>query len=219
MRLIGITLGLIILTACVEDVGKDRVKATVEDVPEAKADAGSDEKAEAEKPTAAGDALKVDPSKSMIQALGAKVTATHPIDFKDFEGEIKIADGKVSGISFTVTMATLESDHPKLTEHLKTDDFFDVEKHGTSTFTSVEVREGTDSAGFTHTVVGDLTVRGKTKRITFPAKVDMADAQVKAETEFVLNRDDFGITYPGRADDLIQDNVRMTIKFVAPRQA
>ena len=36
-----------------------------------------------------------------------------------------------------------------------------------------------------------------------------------ATTEFVLNRQDFGITYPGRPDDLIQDNVRMNITLVA----
>ena len=45
----------------------------------------------------------------------------------------------------------------------------------------------------------------------------MAADKVSAKTEFVINRQDFGVTYPGRADDLVQDNVAMQIEFVAPR--
>ena len=52
---------------------------------------------------------------------------------------------------------------------------------------------------------------------TFPAKLEVAPDSVKASTEFVINRQDFAITYPGRPDDLVQDNVVLTLSFVAPR--
>lgn len=202
------------LVACIDDVGKDKVAATIEDAPEPSADAPSADKAG---PT--GTALAVDLDQSSLRAIGAKITAEHPIDFKDYTGQIRVDGTSVSGIDFEVTMATLESDHPKLTAHLKNEDFFAVDKFPKATFRSTAVKDGTESEGFTHTVTGDLTVRGTTKRVTFPAKVEVSESSVKASTTFVLNRKDFGIVYPGRPDDLVQDNVRMEIAFTAPRSS
>lgn len=213
IALLSVPFVLATLVACVEDVGKDKVAATVEEVPtEAKAETP---KAEVAKP--AGKALMVDGARSSIRALGAKVTATHPIDFKDFTGTVTVDGETVTAVEFAVTMATLESDHPKLTKHLRDEDFFAVERFPKATFASTGIKAGAEGDGFTHTVSGDLTLRGQTKRITFPAKLEVGSAEVSASTEFVLNRKDFGIEYPGRPDDLIQDNVRMTIAFVAPR--
>jgi polyisoprenoid-binding protein YceI len=212
MRLLIVPVVLATMLACVEDVGKDKVKATVEDVPAAAAK-------KAPEPPAGKSvtSYKVDASKSAIRALGAKITATHPVDFKAFQGKVGLTDDKVSAVSFEVTMKDLESDHPKLTSHLLNADFFDVEKHPTSQFVSREIKQGAAEEGFTHTVTGEMTIMGTTKLITFPAKIEVGAAEVKANTEFVINRQDFGISYPGRPDDLIQDNVRMTISLVAPR--
>ena len=105
-----------------------------------------------------------------------------------------------------------------LTAHLKNEDFFEVEKFPKATFKSASITEGSDAEGdWTHTVAGDFTIRGVTKRLTFPAKISVTDGEVTANTEFVMNRKDFGITYPGMPDNLIKDNVKMTISFVAPR--
>ena len=49
------------------------------------------------------------------------------------------------------------------------------------------------------------------------AKIEVAADKVSANTEFVINRQDFGVVYPGKADDLVQDNVALKISFVAPR--
>ena len=211
MKRICVMAMVVLLAACVEDVGKDKVKAKVEDVPAAKVEAPA--------PAPAGDAqaLKIDASKSSIRALGAKVTATHPVDFKDFTGTVELKGADVAGLTFEVTMATLESDHPKLTEHLKAEDFLHVSEHPNATFKAASVTAGSEAEGMTHTVAGDLTIRGKTKRLTFPAKIEVGDAEEKASTEFTINRQDFDVSYPGRADDLVQDNVVMTISFVAPK--
>jgi polyisoprenoid-binding protein YceI len=187
-----LTLALL-LTGCVEDVAKDKVEAVVEDVE------------------------PVVTSASSIQALGAKVTATHPIDFHDWDAQVSVVDGKLAGLSYTVQMASLEADHPKLTAHLKDADFFDVPNHPTSTFVSTEIREGSDAEGMTHTVTGTMTIRGTSKTVTFPAKVQSKGDKLRAEAEFALNRQDFGITYPGKKDDLIQDKVVMTVKVVAQK--
>jgi polyisoprenoid-binding protein YceI len=211
MRLMLPFLVALSFTACVQDVGKGRVQAEVQDVPAA-------DSASAPVKSASAVTLKVDPSSSSVRALGAKITATHPIDFQKFDGQVEVDDNALTGVSFEVEMSTLESDHPKLTEHLKTEDFFHVEKFPKATFTSVSIEQGAKAEGdWTHTVTGDFTIRGTTKRISFPAKVQVDEAQVTASTEFVINRKDFEVVYPGRPDDLVQDNVRMNIALTASR--
>lgn len=213
MRLLLIPALLATSLACVEDVGKDKVKAKVVDVPAAQA-----KKQAPVVENKAVDAYKVDASKSMIQALGAKITATHPIDFKNFTGKLGVSEGSLSGVSFEVPMKDLVADHPKLTAHLLNEDFFDIAKFPTSNFVSREIKPiNDDKAPYTHEITGDLTIMGKTKRITFPATVKVDGGTVQANSEFVLNRQDFGVAYPGRPDDLIQDNVKMTIKLVATK--
>lgn len=215
MRLATVSVLLLSLLACVDDVGEGQVKAEVAEVPENSDLAKARERATKAAETAVDTTYKVDTATTRIEALGAKVTATHPIVFPDFSGKVGLTDGKVTAVSFEVTMATLEADHPKLTTHLKDADFFDVPNHPTSTFRATEITEGSDAEGYTHTVTGDFTIRGNTKRITFPATVEVTDGQVVADTVFVIDRQDFGITYPGRKDDLIQDNVKMTLHIVA----
>ncbi|MEZ4316025.1 MAG: YceI family protein [Myxococcota bacterium] len=190
----------LLLTGCIEDVAKDKVEATV-----------TEAKTEAPKP-AAGTAWKVDPGASTLKALGAKITAEHPIVFHKWEGSATVDGGKLTGIEFVVDMDSLEADHPKLTEHLKNQDFFDVPGHPTSKFTSTGIAAGDDG---TATVTGNLTIRGTTKEVSFPAKIEVTADQVHASTEFAIDRKDFNVVYPGKPDDLVQDKVVLTIDFVA----
>nr|MBA2320231.1 YceI family protein [Deltaproteobacteria bacterium] len=154
---------------------------------------------------------------SKIGALGAKVTARHPIDVPDFSGSVTLDGAQPTGVKFDAQLATLVSDNDRLTEHLKKEDFFYVEKFPNASFASSAITSGAE--GGTHTVAGDLTIRGQTKRVTFPATFTVTDPEVTAKAEFVINRQDFGITYPGKADDLVQDNVVLTVSFVATRAA
>ena len=73
----------------------------------------------------------------------------------------------------------------------------------------------TKPAGSTHSITGNLTLHGVTKSIAFPAKVAIAEnGGVTFDTEFAINRKDFGIVYPGKTDDLIRDEVvlRLNVK-------
>jgi polyisoprenoid-binding protein YceI len=96
---------------------------------------------------------------------------------------------------------------PKLLEHLKGADFFDVAKFGTSTFKSTAIKP--QGAGYE--VTGNLTLHGVTKQVAFPATVAIVGQEVKGDAEFTINRKDFGINYAGKADDLIREGVVLKI--------
>jgi polyisoprenoid-binding protein YceI len=164
----------------------------------------------------AGKVLAIDPSNSKVEFVGAKVTRSHKGGFTDFAGQLVLAEPiESSQVDITIQTASLYADEEKLTKHLKSPDFFDVDKFPTATFRST----GIEKTGEGHTITGDLTLRGVTKRISFPAAVTVAEDGVKADAEFSINRQDFRITYPGMPDDLIRDLVVIRLTLDVPRQS
>jgi polyisoprenoid-binding protein YceI len=177
--------------------------------------------AQAEKklPTAA-EIIRVSPAIAKIGFVGAKVTGQHVGSFSEVTGNISLVDGKpeTSRVELEVQTASVDVDGgPKLIAHLKSPDFFDVAKHPTARFVSTEIKPGSDVAGATHTVTGNLELRGTTRSVTFPATIAVAADKVTVKAEFGINRKDFGIVYPGASDDLIKDNVLLQIEIAAPR--
>lgn len=179
--------------------------------------------AAAEQAPAVAETLPVAKDSSKIGFVGAKVTAEHVGVFQDFDGKISLVGGKLEGgrVEFEVKPESVIIDGglPKLEGHLKSPDFFDVAKYPTARFVSTEIKPGSNVPGMTHTVTGNLELRGTTKSVTFPARVEVAPGAVKATTEFGINRKDFGIQYPGMPDDLIKENVLLKIDLTAPRKS
>jgi len=158
----------------------------------------------------------VNPSNSKVEFVGAKVTASHPGGFTDFSGKVELGDPiEKSQIEVTIQTASLYADKSKLSKHLKSADFFDVAQFPTATFRSTEIKK--DGEG--HTITGDLTLHGVTKRISFPATVAVTGATLSANAEFSINRQDFGINYPGMRDDLIRDLVVIKLSLNLPRES
>jgi len=198
---------LVITTALVgcKNPGADVAPASVEAAPESEA------KAAPGKPLAS---LSIDPSNSKVEFVGAKVTASHPGGFTDFSGKLDLGDPlEQSRIEITIQTASLYADKDKLTKHLKSPDFFDVAQFPTALFRSTEIKK----EGEGHLISGDLTLHGVTKRISFPASVAVTEAQVSANSEFSIDRKDFGIVYPGMPDDLIRDLVVIKLSLALPR--
>ena len=121
-------------------------------------------------------------------------------------------------MTITIDMNSVTADDPKLTEHLKTADFFDVAKYPQATFESTEIKAGGDK-GATHTVTGNLQMHGVTKSITFPATIVVSPGVVTLDSTFSINRKDFGISYAGAADNLIRDEVVLTLKVRAVKSS
>lgn len=196
------------LTACIEDVGTGKVAAEVAPPP------APTEAPAKPAPAPAGETVAVDTSRSRIHVLGAKITQKHEIVFDAWRGELQRDGDALSGIDITVDMKSLRADADRLTGHLMNEDFFEVETFPTATFRSASIEARPGENGATHQVTGDLTMHGVTKRVGFPARIS-TEGGLEAHTEFVIDRKDFGITYPGKPDDLIQDNVVLTIDLVA----
>jgi polyisoprenoid-binding protein YceI len=151
-------------------------------------------------------------AESRIDFVGSKVTGKHDGGFKKFAGAIGVADGKIAGSpEIKIDMKSTWSDNDRLTGHLKSPDFFDVEKFPSSTFTVT----GVEPSGEKQTVTGNLTLHGVTKSISFPADIRVSDSEVAVKAEFAINRKDFGIVYPGKPDDLIRDNVVLKLDIKA----
>jgi polyisoprenoid-binding protein YceI len=87
-------------------------------------------------------------------------------NFQEFEGTITF-DGenfREASTDWTVQTASISTDDEKRDNHLRSDDFFNAEKYPSLTFVSTEVIPG---EGNQFKIVGDLTIRGITKQVTF----------------------------------------------------
>jgi polyisoprenoid-binding protein YceI len=155
---------------------------------------------------------------SKVEWTGAKVSAKHDGSFKTFTGTIEAAESSpdkgVVAVDIDTKSITVEPE--KLNGHLKSPDFFDVEKFPKATFQSTAIKAGGEK-GATHTVTGNFTLHGVTKAITFPATIKVSADKADVDAEFVINRKDFALTYPGKADDLIKDDVLIKLAVHAKK--
>jgi polyisoprenoid-binding protein YceI len=199
---------LLVLSACDDDPGKGKAKAGVA--------APQDTSAAAAAPADATFAFSNADSK--VNYVGAKVSKKHDGSFETFKGTVKGVgnDPTKSTVTVEIDTASVTSDDEKLTTHLKSPDFFDVEKFPKARFTSTAIKAGGDK-GASHTVTGNLELHGVTKSITFPATIKMSNDSVDVDAEFSINRKDFGIVYAGMADDLIKDEVLIKLEIRAKK--
>ena len=174
--------------------------------------------ARAAPPSAAAKTLALDTSTSKLEFVGAKVTGDHRGTFQQYSGNLVLnPDGSVSTLAVEVQMASLAIEPEKLLGHLKSADFFEVERFPTARFSLNKVTAQPGENGATHVVGGELELHGVRKQIEFPATVTFADGEVSANALFNINRKDFGIVYPGKPDDLIRDEVLLDLKLRFPR--
>ncbi|MBT8454017.1 MAG: YceI family protein [Deltaproteobacteria bacterium] len=211
MRTTSLLLTGLLIVGC-KNPGAEVAPAKVEAAPGTKAEAAPS----GEPDDGRAGSLAINPSNSKIEFVGAKVTASHDGGFTDFSGRVELGEPvEASVIELTIQTNSLFADKEKLTKHLKSPDFFDVTKFPTATFRSTEIKK--DGEG--HTISGDLTLHGVTKRISFPATVTVTESEVNANAEFSINRQDFGIAYAGMKDDLIRDLVVIKLSLELPRKS
>jgi polyisoprenoid-binding protein YceI len=100
------------------------------------------------------------------------------------------ADGDASGV-ITVAAGSIDTKNNKRDKHLRSADFFDVASHPDITFAA----DGITPANEGVRITGSLTVRDRTRPVSFDAKVSAADGEVRLDGEIQVNRADFGLTW------------------------
>jgi polyisoprenoid-binding protein YceI len=100
------------------------------------------------------------------------------------------AAGDATG-TITVAAKSVDTKNKKRDEHLRSADFFDVAKTPDITFAAERVTPSAEGV----TVAGALTVRDRTRPVSFAARVSGDEAQVVLDGETEVNRADFGLTW------------------------
>lgn len=182
----------------------------------------------------AGETVALD-SGSVIAWRGFKtyVQSEHFGTVNVQEGTFEVADGKLVGGTITIDMTSItntdledEGKRGYLEGHLKSQDFFFVDSFPTAVFEIVEVLDPSEATKYS-TVTGNLTIRGTTNSITFPADVVVGEEGVKfMAPTFSIDRTLWGAKFHDRddatiaeslKDDLIDHSIELTIKVKATK--
>jgi polyisoprenoid-binding protein YceI len=152
-----------------------------------------------------------------IKHLMSKVTGS----FADFDGTITTDFGNLaaSSVSFSIQAASIDTKNPDRDKHLRSADFFDVEKHPAISFTSSKITK-TGEGSFD--VKGTLTMHGVSKEITLPVTFlgagqdPWGNTKAGFEIDTTLSRTDFGIVWNKALETggfLLGDEVEITINL------
>lgn len=167
---------------------------------------------------------QVDKEKSTLTWEAKKLTGGHKGTIELHSGSLLFDGKKLSGGNFSIDMATIKDadKSARLEGHLKADDFFGVDKFATSTFV---IKKVTAAAADQLSITGDLTIKGVTNSITFPAAITWnADGTVTATADKItIDRTKYGIKFrskgmfPDIGDKMIYDDFDLSIKLVAKK--
>ena len=138
------------------------------------------------------------------------------------KGEFLIENGELMGGIVEVDMNTIEDKKHgrdnKLVNHLKDPDFFEVEKFPFSTIAITRVASINDE---NKKVTGNLTIKGITHPVTFPAQVEIKEGIVKANGKLVIDRTLWDVRYKSGkfydnlANQTMSDSIEFHMKIVA----
>lgn len=166
----------------------------------------------------------IDVHQSHVKWVGKKVTGQHNGTIALKSGEVDLAGDSLKGGKFEVDMTSIVCEdlkdaetNAKLIGHLKTDDFFGVDKNPTSTLVIKSVKPAAKpTKDATHEITGDLTIKGTTHPVTFPAVVEVKGGKLHATGKIDIDRTKYNIRYgsgkffQNLGDKTIYDNFELT---------
>lgn len=138
-------------------------------------------------------------AESNIVWNGYKVTGSHTGNIQLKSGELEFDGDQLTGGNFVIDMTSMTNNDlegewkEKLMGHLKSDDFFSVDKFPTASFNITQVVSRGKPGEYK--IVGDLTIKGITKEIKFQANVEDMGDKAKAVAEVVVDRSEFNVRY------------------------
>ena len=173
--------------------------------------------------------VKVDTAASKVEWVGKKLTGQHNGTIHIKDGEVTIENGKPIGGKFEIDMMSIAVsdltdpvDNKKLTGHLESSDFFSSNLFPTATFTikSFAPIANAKAGEPNYTVNGDLSVKGITHSLSFPATVTIADGKASAKAAIVVDRTKYNIRYGSNrffdnlGNKVIYDNFDVAVTIV-----
>jgi polyisoprenoid-binding protein YceI len=172
-------------------------------------------------------AYKVVSEKSEVKWTAKKVTGEHSGFVKIKEGSLEVQGKQIKGGKFDIDLTTMNVDdlkdpeyNGKLLGHLKSDDFFSVAKFPNA---ALELKSAKNLGEDKYELSGNLTIKGITKPITFPATVKVTDKNIVAVAQITVDRTLYDIKYgsasffEGLGDKAIDNNFTLDVKLSAQK--
>lgn len=168
--------------------------------------------------------VAIDTKESVVTWKGANSFGSHEGDVYISKGELMIENGQLTGGTVEIDMNTIGEktfgSSSGLVKHLKSPDFFDVRKFPASAIAITGVASINDED---KSITGNLTIKGITHPVTFPAKVAIKDGIVNANGKLVIDRTKWDVRYnsgkfyDNLADETISDSIEFNIKIAAKK--
>jgi polyisoprenoid-binding protein YceI len=166
----------------------------------------------------------VDTKESKLEWRGKKLTGEHYGNISIQSGQLAFNGNKLTGGSFVIDMnsitcldLTSEEYNKKLVGHLKSDDFFSTSNFPTAKFDITKVEH---KGGENYSITGNLTIKGITHPLTFPASVSNKDGKSTATASIVFDRSKYNVKYGSKTffesigDKVIYDDVELKVELV-----
>ncbi|MEX0685093.1 MAG: YceI family protein [Balneolales bacterium] len=162
----------------------------------------------------------IDPTHTEVQIkVKHLVISTVTGSFKEFSGDVQSQEDDFDGaeINFTIDAASIDTNNPDRDAHLRSDDFFGVEKYPEIKFTDGELKKVSDGD---YKLTGNLTIKEETKEVTLDVdyggtvKDPWGNNRAGFEIEGKINRKDFGLTWNTVTEAgglMVSDDVRLLI--------
>jgi polyisoprenoid-binding protein YceI len=174
-----------------------------------------------------GQQYSIDTKESVVTWKGSMqvITNSHTGYIHISKGELMIEKGQLVGGTAEVDMNTIadetHSTDNGLVDHLKAPDFFDVKKFPFSTIAITRVASINNTEE--KEITGNLTIKGITHPVTFPAKIEVKEGIVNANGKLIIDRTKWDVRYnsgkfyDNLADNAISDSIEFNIKIVAKK--
>src|SRR6266567_8993794 len=164
---------------------------------------------------------KIDPVHSVAEFKVKHMMITNVKgQFAGVSGSLSLDENDLtlSRVEATIDAASINTREPQRDTHLKSPDFFDVEKFPTLSFHSTHVSRNADGE---LQVAGDLNIHGVTRKVTFevegptpPTKDPWGNTRVGLSATTKINRKDFGLTWNSTLETgglLVGEEVTITL--------
>lgn len=172
---------------------------------------------------------EVDHTRSSVKWNGKKVTGEHYGSIGLKSGMLEMKDGHISAATMAMDMTTIVCEditdagsNGRLVGHLKSDDFFSVEKFPMATFVLTQVKM---VKGNEYDFTGNLTIKGITHPVTFRATAVAEGTMLRSSGKIVVNRAKYdvkfgsGSFFTGLGDNLIYDDFTLDFALVAEKKS